>query len=220
MVNFFKKYWWIIIIAVIVIAYFIIRRYKQSVTLEFSLEENAQNILNNLLGSKLDIGAGFYVDIPLTTTLKNNNAASIILSNISGALSYNGKSILQTNANSPVLKEVSIAGKSAASITDNMQLLVNTNTIDFFKNLVQGNKPSVKYNFSTVIFGKPQTLTNITQIDTKENADTKRIASGALVSSPSAVSTNTCQKGDYNCIYRGISVPCRECTKRGITIAG
>lgn len=192
MVNFFKKYWWIIIIVVVIIAYFIIRRYKQSVTLEFSLGENAQNILNNLLGSKLDIGAGFYVDIPLTTTIKNNNAASIILSNISGALSYNGKSILQTNANSPVLKEVSIAGKSAASITDNMQLLVNTNTIDFFKNLVQGNKPSVKYNFSTVIFGKPKTLTNITTVDTKENADTNR----------------------------GLFVPCRECSKRGITIVG
>lgn len=222
MVNFFKKYWIaiIIVIALIIVGIYLFRRYRQSISFDFSIQENLDTILNSIIGARSsDRGAGIYIDIPLTTTVKNKNAAAIVLENIAGSISYNGQSIMQTNPNSPVLREVSVAGKSSASITDNVQVLVNENTIKFFTDLVQGKKPAIKYNFSTNLFGQPKNFTNSSTISPVAGPSGQRIASDILVSRPiSGVATNVCSKGSVDCVYRGLSVPCRECTKRGIII--
>lgn len=163
MVEFLKKYWWIVLIAAIVVGYFIYRRYQKSISFDFALNKNAASILSDIAGAGSRIG--LYLDVPLTTIIKNNNAATVVLQNIAGAISYNGEAIMQTKPNSAVLQSVSVAGKSNASITDNVQLIINPSTIKFFTELVKGNKPAIKYNFSTLVFGKPQTITNQTTIN-------------------------------------------------------
>lgn len=174
MVNFLKKYWIaiLIVVAVIIAAILIIRRYRTSISFDFSLGGNLESILSNITGRFQDAnarGIGFYIDVPLTTIIKNNNAASIVLKNIAGTISYNGESIIQTQPNSASLQEVVVEGRSSFPITDNVKFLVNASTIKFITDLIKGEKPAIKYNFSTLLFGKPTTLTNITTITAVTN---------------------------------------------------
>lgn len=166
-----KNIYWVILLSVVVIiaaGFFIYNKLKKNISFDFQLDENASNILGFLQSRTMPGAAsrtGLYFDIPLTTVIKNKGAAKVVLENIAGSVSYNGEPILQTKANSPALANVEIAKKSSESITDNVQVLVNENTIKFFQELLKGNKPKVLYNFSTIIMGKPKTFTNSTTIN-------------------------------------------------------
>lgn len=169
MVSFFKKYWGFVLIILILIAVgiYLIRRYRQDVDFNFSLGGNLEDLLGNA-ANKIDQnttqGIGFYIDVPLTTVIKNKNAAAIVLNNLQGTIAYNGQSLIQTKPNSAVLSSIEVAGRSSTPVTDNVQLLVNDNTIKFFQELIKGNKPAIKYNLSTMVFGKLKQFTNTTNI--------------------------------------------------------
>ena len=160
----------LIVVAIIGLALFLYWLFtrKKSISFDFNMDGNVSDILGLLQNRYAQRGtdkAGLYFDIPLTTIVKNASAGKVVMENIMGSVSYNGEPVLQTKANSPALQNVEVAGKSAKSITDSVQVLVNLSTIKFFQELVKGNKPKVLYNFSSVIFGKPKNFTNQTTIN-------------------------------------------------------
>lgn len=167
--TWFKKYGILIIlllIAAVVAIYFLFFRGK-NISFDFAMGGNAATLLSNLQ-SRVAAGdagrIGAYMDVPLTTTVNNQKAGAIVMQNISGSISYENEPILQTKANSAALQNVRVEGKSSTPVTDSVQVLVNMSTIKFFSELVKGNKPKVLYNFSTIIFGKPENFTNQTTI--------------------------------------------------------
>lgn len=143
---------------------------KKNISFDFNVAGNASDILG-LLQSRYGVAqrsgnkVGLYFDIPITTIVKNNGAAKVVLQNLAGSLSYNAEPIMQTKAASPALANIEVPKKSSKPVTDNVQLLVNESTIKFFKELIKGNKPKVIYNLSTVIAGKPKNFTNSTIIN-------------------------------------------------------
>lgn len=142
---------------------------KRSLSFDFDLGGNIQNLLGNMqaqYNNPATRGAGIYVDVPLTTIIKNKNAATTVLSNILGSLSYDGKAIIQTKADSNVLQNVTVPGRGSVPVTDAVQLLINPSSIKFVSELVKGNKPLVKYNFATTILGKPYQFTNNVLVNT------------------------------------------------------
>lgn len=154
------------IIAVLAFLYIMNRR--KSIDFDFNLGGNVQNLLGAVQGRYADPasrGAGFYLDVPLTTIIKNKGAASTTLENILGSISYNGEPIIQTNAGSQILQNVTVPGRSNTPVTDSVQLLINPSTIKFLSELVKGNKPAVKYNFATTILGKPYRFNNTSTIN-------------------------------------------------------
>lgn len=164
---------WIIGISILVVVAGIVvfrKFFARSIEFDFNLGGNAGDILG-LLESRLAAAersgerGGIYFDIPITTLVKNNGAAKVVLQNIVGSVSYDGEPIMQTRPASSALANVDVAAKSSKSITDNVQLLVNGSTIKFFQELVAGKKPRVLYNFSTMIFGKPKNFSNSTEIN-------------------------------------------------------
>lgn len=163
--------WSYIIIALLVIgvlgALYIMSR-KKAISFDFDLGGNLQNLLGEIQGrysNPLTRGAGFYLDVPLTTIIKNKGAAATTLQNILGSISYEGESILQTKADSSVLQNVTVPGRSSTPVTDSVQLLINPSSLKFLRELVQGKKPVVKYNFATTILGKPYQFTNTSTIN-------------------------------------------------------
>lgn len=145
--------------------YYLSRR--KSISFDFDLGGNLENILGLAEGRMADPNAkgGIYIDVPMTTIIKNNKAAATTLSNIIGSISYNGESIIQTNADSTVLQNVTVPGKTSQPITDSVQLRINTSSIKFLKELIQKKKPVIKYNFATTISGKPYSFTNTSTIN-------------------------------------------------------
>lgn len=138
---------------------------KKDVSFDFSLASSAANILSNLQNRYAQRGTekfGAYFDVPLTTTVNNKKSVPLVMQNINGSLAYNNEPILQTKSDSAALQKVEVPAKGSKPVTDNVQVLVNANTIQFFSELIKGNKPKIKYNFSTIIFGKPETFTNQT----------------------------------------------------------
>lgn len=142
---------------------------KRSLSFDFDLGGNIQNLLGNMqtqYNNPATRGAGIYIDVPLTTIIKNKKAAATVLSNILGSLSYDGQAIIQTKADSNVLRNVTVPGNTSVPVTDAVQLLINPSSIKFVSQLVQGKKPLVKYNFATTILGKPYQFTNSTPVNT------------------------------------------------------
>lgn len=167
------KLWKILLIVVVVAgvaAFLLYIKLRKSISFDFNVGNNVNDILG-LLQSRYAVAqrsenkAGLYFDIPITTIVKNNGAAKVVLENIAGSVSFNGEPILQTKANNPALANVEVGRKESKPITDNVQLLVNESTIQFFKDLVSGKKPNVIYAFSSVIGGKQKNFTNLTQVN-------------------------------------------------------
>jgi len=100
-------------------------------------------------------GVGLYLDIPLTTTVRNDSVAPLSLKNVMGTISYNGDTILQSKADSPVLENIKVEAKSSQPITDSFQVLINKSSIKFFTELVKGNKPLIDYKIKATMFGVP-----------------------------------------------------------------
>lgn len=161
--------WKIFIVVIILLgvagAYLLYNKLKKSISFDFNLGGDVSGILDLLQGFRAQNKSGIYFDIPLTTIIKNNGAAKVLLQSIAGTVSYNGQSILQTKPNSTALAAVEIAKKSSQSVSDNVQLLVNDSTIKFFTELFKGNKPKVAYNFSSLVGGKLKTFSNSTTIN-------------------------------------------------------
>jgi hypothetical protein len=159
-----------VVVAVMAAGMLLFRKFfARSISFDFNVPGNAGGILSLLQSRYQALGAdqrgGIYFDVPLTTIIKNDGAAKVILQNIAGSISYDGETIMQTRANSPALANIEIARGEQQSVTDNVQLLVNEGTIKFFKELIDGKKPKVLYNFSTVIFGKPKSFSNQTNVN-------------------------------------------------------
>lgn len=170
--EFFKKYgWWIFGIAVLATGglYSIWYYRNKNVSLDFTVGGNLLSLLNDIQGRyaqpQAQRGIGIYLDVPLTTIINNKSAGATTLKNVAGSLSYNNEPILQTNPASTALANVKVAGNSSTPVTDNVQVLINGQTIKFFTELIKGNKPVVKYNFKTTLFGVPYSLTNSTAIN-------------------------------------------------------
>lgn len=142
---------------------------RKSISFDFDLGGNLENLLGMVQAASADPnasrGAGIYIDVPMTTFIKNNKRAATTLSNILGSISYNGQAIIQTKADSTVLQSVTVAGKTSQPVTDSVQLLINPSTIKFLTELVQKKKPLIKYNFATTINGKPFSFTNTSTIN-------------------------------------------------------
>ena len=154
------------VIAVVGFLYFMSRR--KAISFDFDLGGNLENLLGAVQGRYADPasrGAGIYLDVPLTTTVKNKGAGTAILKNILGSISYDGEAIMQTKPDSTVLQNVAVAGKSSTPITDSVQFLINPSSIKFLTELVKGRKPLIKYNFATTISGKPYQFTNTSTIN-------------------------------------------------------
>lgn len=161
--------WKIFIVAVIVIgigaAAFFYNRSKKNITFDFNMGGNVSDILSLLQGSRMNEKAGIYFDIPVSTIVKNNGNAKVLMQNIAGSVSYGGQQILQTKPNSAALASVDVPKKSQQTVSDNVQLLINESTIKFFTELFKGNKPKVNYNFSSIIGGKQRTFSNSTTVN-------------------------------------------------------
>lgn len=169
MVAFITKYWLAILLIIAILLFVLWFTRRKNISFDFNMAGNFSSILSNLTGryakSGTEKGIGVYFDVPLTTIIKNDNAAAIVLKNIIGFISYNGEAIMQTRAESTILQDVQVPGKTSKSVTDAVQVLINPSSIKFFTELVKGKKPQVLYNFNTTIFGKPQSFTNRTQIN-------------------------------------------------------
>lgn len=144
---------------------------KKDISLDFNLGGDLTNILSAVQSGLANPpqpnakGLGIYLDVPLTTIVNNKSAAGIALQNMAGAISYNGDTVLQTNAGSAALQNVQVAAKTSKPVTDNVQVLINPSSVKFIGELIKGNKPSIKYNFGATVAGKPYSLTNTTTIN-------------------------------------------------------
>lgn len=170
--TWFQKYkWWILVIVLIVAAVLTVLWFtrKKNISFDFTMGGDLGNILSDLSGRyaarNTEKGIGIYLDVPLTTIISNKSTAAMTLKNIIGSLSYNNEAIVQTNADSAALQSVQVPGKSSTPITDNVQVLINGSSIKFFTELIKGNKPVVKYNVKTTLFGVPYSFSNSTPIN-------------------------------------------------------
>lgn len=127
--NFIKKYWPVLLLIAAALSfavYWFFFRGKKDVEFGFNTSGNVSDILNDLsarYAAKISgKGIGLYVDVPLTTLIKNQKAAAITLEHIAGTISYNGESILQTKTDSAALQSVKVAGKSQSPVTDTVQI--------------------------------------------------------------------------------------------------
>lgn len=165
--KFLEQYGLILLLVVILtgtIIYFSFFREK-NISLDFSINSDLSPILDSINTKMANKGVGLYLNVPLTTMVKNNSKAAVALQNLSGAISYDGNTIMQTNAGSAALQNINVAGKSKTPVTDTVQVLLNPSTIKFFSQLVKGNKPLIKYNFNALVGGKAYTLNNQTTIN-------------------------------------------------------
>lgn len=167
-----KKYGWYILAVVVIIAgglYALWYYRNKNVSLDFTMGGDALSLLNDVQGRYSNPegqrGIGVYLDVPLTTIINNKSAAATTLKNLAGSLLYNNEPILQTKADSPALANMKIPGKSSMPVTDDVQILINAQTIKFLTELIKGNKPIIKYNFKATLFGVPYALTNQTTIN-------------------------------------------------------
>lgn len=156
-----KKYWWIPVLILLAgagtWAYFYFRNPKNLIKFGFRSQNDLGNLLSTIesryANRSTEKGIGIYLDVPLTTIIKNKDAREITLNNISGMLSYEGENIFQTKGDSKALKNVKVAGKSETPVTDTFQILINGKTIKFLKELVKGNKPKLNYDLTAMAFG-------------------------------------------------------------------
>lgn len=169
--TWFQKYkWWLLVIMLIVAAVLVVLWFtrKKNISFDFTMGGDMGSILSSLTSRQVQgaasKGLGVYLDVPLTTIINNKSTAAIVLKNLIGSISYNGESILQTNASSTALQSVQVPGKSSTPVTDNVQVLVNPSSIKFFSELIKGNQPVVKYDVKTTLFGVPYSFSNSTPI--------------------------------------------------------
>lgn len=139
---------------------------KDDLNFGFNLGGNASNVLSILQSRSHERGIGAYVDIPLTTLISNTKGKSVDLKNLAGSISYGDEAILQTKANSTKLADVKVPekGQAPATVTDSVQVLINPSSIKYFTEFISGKNPEVKYNFTALVLGKPQSFTNTTTI--------------------------------------------------------
>lgn len=167
-----KKYGWYILAAVVIIAgalYALWYYRNKNVSLDFTVGGSIVSILQDIQGRYIQPesqrGIGVYLDVPMTTIVNNKGTSATVLKNLGGSISYNGEPILQTKTASTALANVKVPGKSSVPVTDDVQVLINAETIKFFTELLKGNKPVAKYDFTTTLFGVPYALTNQTTIN-------------------------------------------------------
>lgn len=159
----------IVVLAAIAVFMLILFTRKKNISFDFTMGGDLGTILSGLqsrYASKTanEKGIGVYLDVPLTTIVNNKSASAMVLKNIIGSISYNGESILQTNAGSTALQNVPVAAHGSTPVTDNVQVLVNPSSIKLFTEMVKGNKPVVNYNMKTTLFGVPYSFSNQTPI--------------------------------------------------------
>lgn len=177
--DFIKKYWWVLlIVAVLIIAaalYF--KNPKNKIDFSFMSDEDLSGLLPSIQGrysnaSPTEKGIGIYLDVPLTTLVKNKSGKPVTLNNIAGSLSYEGESILQTKAGSDALKEVRVAGKTAQPVTDKFQVLINGKTIKYIKEYLLGKKPKLNYDLTAMILGNVYSFKDATVLNESAGENT------------------------------------------------
>lgn len=161
MKEWLKKYGWIPVLILLAgagtWAYFYFRNPKNLIKFGFRSQNDLGNLLstieNRYANRSTEKGIGIYLDVPLTTIIKNKSAREITLNNIAGTLSFEGENIFQTKGDSKVLENVKVEGKGETPVTDTFQILINGKTIKFIKELVKKNKPKIDYDLTAMAFG-------------------------------------------------------------------
>lgn len=155
-----KKYWYIWLIVLVALAawaaYFFFYR-KKPLEFDFGLGGDLSTLLGLVTRTAQRSGdkIGGYIDVPLTTFIKNPNKAQAALNNLAGNISYAGENIIQTKPGSANLQSVRIAGKGGQAVADIVQLMINSGTIKLIQELIEGKNPQVNYNFSATVMGRP-----------------------------------------------------------------
>lgn len=155
----------IAIIAVIAVALLLVKR--KGISFDFDMGGNLSSIFDLINGRYANAGnekIGAYVTVPLTTKIKNDRRVATVLNNIAGSITYDGNPIIQTNAGSSALQNITVPGKTSVPVTDNVQLLINESSVKFLKELISGKNPTIKYNFSAMVKGKPYSFNKTTTL--------------------------------------------------------
>lgn len=146
-----------VVIAIAIWAYFYFREPENKVSFSFMTDNDLGDILpaieNSYKNAETQKGLGIYLDVPLTTIIKNKSMREITLNNIAGLLSYEGEPILQTKSGSRAFQEVKVNAKGEKPVTDTFQVLINGKTVKYIKEHLKGNKPRLNYDLSAMVLG-------------------------------------------------------------------
>ena len=160
-----KYYGYILLALGVLIGIVIYRwnRYGKNVDFDFDftniggivgqLEQAVQTENNSLQkGSPNEKGIGLYLQIPLTTIIKNNKSTNLNLRDALVELSYQGEKIMRTAPDSSGITAKVPAGEEK-SVTENVDVLINGKTLAFAKAFVKGEKPKLDYKIKTKLWG-------------------------------------------------------------------
>lgn len=157
------KSWWfwliivLLILGVLATIYFI-RFYKN---LKFEFKPGGDlgkllSVLENFQTSRSTDRVGIYLDIPYKAIIDNANNVGINLKDLFANISYNGETVLRTKAESSVLNDISIpANVTGFEINDNIEVLINENSIKLIRELMRKSKPEVSINLRAKSLGIP-----------------------------------------------------------------
>lgn len=132
------------------------RRSSRNVDFDFSFG-NLSGLLGQLESHRSagEKGLEFTISVPFTTTVKNDEDKTLKLDNAKIDLSYKGEKIMRTSGDG--ISET-VPAKESKPIPSKIDVLVNSNTISFFKSVIKKEKPKLDYKVNTMVMGKPYTF--------------------------------------------------------------
>lgn len=153
-----KKYYGYVLLALGLLAVtgiYLWKRYGKNVDFDFNFG-NIGGVLgalqNKVEGNQQNQKAGLYLQLPITTIIKNNKSSELNLRDALVELSYEGQKIMRTSPDSNGIN-ANVKAKSSQPVTENVDVLINGKTLSFLKALAMGEKPKLDYKIKTKIFG-------------------------------------------------------------------
>jgi len=175
--SWLRRNWYLIFVplAVIGIGWAFLKYLEKNTTFDFSFDNKLSNLLGQIEGryaqrtsEENERGVGVYLNVPLTTLIKNDNALKLNMKDTIFNLSYEGEPIMRTAPDSNGV-DVAIAKKGTMPVTENVEILINGKTIQFIKKWLKKEHPKVEYNIKTKLFGVPYSFTGEKIIDEKKS---------------------------------------------------
>lgn len=165
--SWLRRNWYLIFVpvAIIGIGWAFLAYLKKNTTFDFTFDNQLSNLLNQVEGRYAQRsteanqkGVGLYLNVPLTTLIKNDNALNLNLKDTLFNLSYEGEPIMRTAPESRGV-DVAVGKKDSKSVTENVEILINSKTIQFIKKWLKKEQPKLAYNIKTRLFGVPYSFT-------------------------------------------------------------